>query len=403
MQINGNRHLTYCTNIHPSKGWDALLSTLKQYVPVVKKRLSPDGRFGVGLCLSNQQAEELLAGDTLAQFQAWMREEDIYVFTINGFVHKEFHDPHIKDTIHTPDWRSEDRVSFSKRLVDVLAALLPDDISEGSISTQPLSYKYWEVDPKSADLWQAVTDNLVRVVAYMARTHERTGKLIHIDLEAEPDCLIENAVEMCNFFDQWLLTYGAVKLAGMLDCTVDVAREKLLNHVQVCYDTCHVAVAYESAADILDEYEKRGIKVGKIQVSSALKIPLTDEASRASHAEWLSQFAEDKFLHQVIQRNQDGSFQQYRDLPKALPHIQASEAVEWRIHYHVPIFVDSYRDGTSTTQDAILDAFAELKRRNYTDMLEVETYTWDVLPPDKRLDLADSIERELNWIRTCLG
>ncbi len=403
MQISGNRHLTYCTNIHPAKGWDALLSTLKQYVPDVKQRLSPDERFGIGLCLSNQQAEELLADNTLADFKQWMTAENLYVFTINGFVYKEFHDPNIKDTIHTPDWRSENRVAFSKRLIDVLASLLPDDINEGSISTQPLSYKYWEADPDSADLWQHVTDNFVRVIAYAAQTYRATGKLIHIDMEPEPDCLIETSTELVRFFEQWLLTYGAVKLAGMLDCSVDEARQHILNHAQVCYDTCHVAVAYESAKDVLDAYEKVGIKVGKIQVSSALKIPLGDKANREANAAWLSQFAEDKFLHQVIQRNQDGSYQQYRDLPEALPHIQDAEAGEWRIHYHVPIFVDSYREGTSTTQDAILEAFEELKKRNYTSMLEVETYTWDVLPEDKRLALADSIERELNWIRSCLS
>ena len=403
MLISGNRHLTYCTNIHPAKGWDTLLSTLKQYVPDVKQRLSADARFGIGLCLSNQQAEELLAGDTLADFKQWMSGENLYVFTINGFVYKEFHDPNIKDTIHTPDWRSENRVAFSKRLVDVLAKLLPDDINEGSISTQPLSYKYWEADPESADLWQHVTDNFVRVIAYAAQTHRATGKLIHIDIEPEPDCLIENSEEVIRFFERWLLTYGAVKLAGMLDCTVDEARKRILDHARVCYDTCHVSLAYESAAEMLDAYEKAGIKVGKIQVSSALKIPLGDRVNREAHAEWLSQFAEDKFLHQVIQRNQDGSYQQYRDLPQALPHIQDAEASEWRIHYHVPIFVDSYREGTNTTQDAILEAFEELKKRNYTDMLEVETYTWDVLPEDKRLALADSIERELNWIRSCLA
>lgn len=402
MQIDGARHLTYCTNIHPSKGWDALLKTLKRYVPIVKQRLSSDGRFGVGLCLSNLQAEELLNGDTLSQFQQWMHEQDLYVFTINGFVYKEFHDPHIKDTIHTPDWRSEERVQFSKRLIDILATLLPEDLTEGSISTQPLSYKYWDADPQSADLWQAVTDNLVRVVAHMVHKERETGKHIHIDLEAEPDCLIENSVEMVQFFQRWLLTYGAVKLANTLDCSVDDARQYLLRHVQVCYDTCHFAVAYEGSAAVLDEYEKIGIQIGKVQISSALKIPLDDKADREDHADWLSQFAEDKFLHQVIQRNRDGSLKQYRDLPDALPNIQSPDAAEWRIHYHVPIFVDSYREGTSTTQDAILEAFEELKRRDYTHILEVETYTWDVLPQDKRLDLADSIERELNWVRECL-
>lgn len=402
MQISDSLHLAYCTNIHPSKGWDALLKTLKQYVPVVKERLAPDDSFGIGLCLSNEQATDLVSGDTLATFQAWLHQNNLYVFTINGFVYKEFHDPNIKDTIHTPDWTHRERVEFSKKLVTVLATLLPDNLNHGSISTQPLSYKYWDTDPKSADLWQNVTDNLVDVVAFAVETYRTAGKIIHIDLEAEPDCLIENGREMVEFFQQWLLSYGAVRLSSLVSVSVDEARNLLLRHVRVCYDTCHVAVAYESAKDVLDAYDAVGIRVGKIQVSNAVKIPLGDATSRRNHADWLAQFAEDKFLHQVIQRNVDGSFTQYRDLPQALPYIEDETALEWRIHYHVPLFIDSYRDGTSTTQESILDAFDELKKRQYTDMLEVETYTWDVLPEEMRLPLADSIERELEWVRSCL-
>lgn len=402
MKITDSLHLTYCTNIHPARGWDALSATLKDYVPVIKERLSPDNRFGIGLCLSNEQVNDLRDGNTLTDFQSWLHENNLYVFTINGFVYKEFHNPNIKDTIHTPDWTHNERVYFSKHLVDILASLLPDDIDHGSISTQPLSYKYRGINPDSADLWRSVTDNLVDVVAHAVKVHRNTSKLIHIDLEAEPDCLIENSREMVSFFQQWLLTYGAIQLASKLSITVDNARGLLLEHVRACYDTCHVAVAYESASDVLDTYEANGIQVGKIQVSNALKIMLGDAEKRRKHAEWLSQFAEDKFLHQVIQRNSDGSFTQYRDLPQALPHIQNTNAIEWRIHYHVPVFIDSYSEGTHTTRESILDTFAELKARQYTDMLEVETYTWDVLPSNLRLDLADSIERELQWIRSCL-
>ena len=397
-------YLTYCTNIHPSKGWDNVFSNIQQYGTALKERLSPDARFGIGLLLSNAEMTELRQPERLEAFRQYLDENGLFVFTLNGFVYGEFHNPRIKDTIHAPDWRTQERVDFSLGLVDVLAGLLPEDMPEGGFSTQPLSYKYWDgVNPDDDDLWRTVTDNLVTVVAKLVRTRQQTGKYLHIDIEPEPDCLIETGAELVTFFEKWLLTHGAATLAADLGVSEDEARAHLLDHVQVCWDTCHVAVAYENANTLLDEFERVGIKVGKVQVSSALKVPLEPNPNeRDDQAAWLQQFAENNFLHQVEQRNHDGSITQYRDLPQALPHITSTNAAEWRIHYHVPIFIESYHPGTATTQDAILEAFDALQQRGYTRFLEIETYTWEVLPEDKRLPLTDSIEREFQWVMSCL-
>jgi hypothetical protein len=41
----------------------------------------------------------------------------------------------------------------------------------------------------------------------------------------------------------------------------------------------------------------------------------------------------------------------------------------------------------------------ELAARNaFTHHLEIETYTWDVLPPGLKIDLTDSIAREYDWV-----
>ncbi len=407
MHLNDGRdvYLTYCTNIHPSKNWDDAFDNIKTYTTELKKRISPDQPFGIGLSLSNAEMTELRKPDVMQAFRDYLDANGLYVFTINGFVYGEFHNPRIKDNIHYPDWRTQERVDFSIGLVDVMARLLPDHLDEGSFSTQPLSYKHWDgVDVADETLWRTVTEGIVKVTAKMVETRRATGKFIHVDIEPEPDCLLENSDEVVMFYEKWLLTHGAEQLAAQLGTSVDEAKTHLLDHVQICYDTCHISVAYEDAKTVLDKFEKAGIKVGKVQISSALKVPLAEPpAARGEQAEWLDQFAETNFLHQVSQRNKDGSVQQYPDLDVALPHIANEDADEWRIHFHVPIFVESYHEDTSTTQDAIIDAVEELKKRNYTRFLEIETYTWEVLPADKRVDLTDSIEREFRWTLACLS
>lgn len=407
MYLNGSRnvHLSYCTNIHPSKNWDNAFDNVKSYTTELKKRLSPDQKFGIGLSLSNAEMTELSKPEVMQAFRDYLDENGLYVFTINGFVYGEFHNPRIKDTIHSPDWRTEERLNFSLGLVDVMANLLPDYLDEGSFSTQPLSYKLWDdVDPSDDELWRAVTRNIVLVAAKMVEVREATGKFIHVDIEPEPDCLLENSDEVVEFYEKWLLAYGAELLAEQLDIDIEEAKTHLLDHIQICYDTCHISVAFEDAKTVLDKFEAVGIKVGKVQISSALKVPLKEHpAQRGEQAEWLDQFAETNFLHQVSQRNKDGSIKQYGDLDKALPHIGDDNAEEWRIHFHVPIFVESYHEETSTTQDAIIDALDEFKKRHYTNFMEIETYTWEVLPEDKRVELTDSIEREFRWTLECLS
>jgi hypothetical protein len=272
---------------------------------------------------------------------------------------------------------------------------------EGSFSTSPLSYKYWDdVDTESDEFWQTLTKQVVRMVDAMLFVRRDTRKLIHMDIEPEPDCLLETSVEVIAFFKNWLLTYGAEQLAKMQRCSVETAKTLILEHVRVCFDVCHAAVEYEDIGDMLQAYADAGIRIGKVQMSSALRVDLA--SNRSEKARWLSQFAEDNFLHQVVQRNADGTFTRYPDLPKALPHIEDPQAVEWRIHYHVPIFLGDEQVAVSTTQSAILDAFAELSKRDYTKFVEVETYTWKVLPPELRLDLTESISRELKWMIECL-
>jgi hypothetical protein len=64
----------------------------------------------------------------------------------------------------------------------------------------------------------------------------------------------------------------------------------------------------------------------------------------------------------------------------------------------VPIFVE-HSGAFLTTQDDIRRTFQLLSQRPFCRHLEIETYTWEVLPPALKTDLIDSIAREYRWVR----
>lgn len=397
MHVAHNRfQLTYCTNIHPAHGWEEVFSSLQRYAPALKARLSPDRPFGIGLRLSGQESAELLEGDRLATLRSFLDSAGLYVFTMNGFPYGTFHGQPVKADVHAPDWRDEERVQYTLRLATILAELLPEG-GTGGISTSPLSYKAW-IDAGDRATWELLTGNVVRVAEELVRVRRTQGKLIHLDIEPEPDGLLENSVELVRFFQEWLLADGACGLADRLGIPVEEARASLLEHIRVCLDTCHVAVAYEEPADVLARLEAAGIKVGKVQISSALRVQLpAEEHARQALRMSLAPFVESTYLHQVVQRNHDGTLSRFPDLPAALDAIGDERAKEWRIHFHVPIFVERYGDFWST-QDGILETFALLRERPFCDELEIETYTWDVLPPSLKAELRESICREYEWV-----
>jgi len=396
IETNDRYHLTYCTNIHPGNGWEEVRDSLRRYAPALKERLQPTAPFGLGLRLTARESEELLQADRLAEFRAFLRDHDLYVALINGFVHGSFHRQVIKADVFAPDWRDERRVEYTLRLVEILRRLLPEGL-DGGISTCPLSYKAWLGAGDDA-VWEQITRNVVRVIEALARLRREQGRFIHLDLEPEPDGLVENSVEWVRFFRRWLMPAGAPLLAKSLGISMVEARQCLLDHLQVCLDTCHVAVEYEDPVAVLARYREEGIRVGRLQISSALRVMLPAERhARALLARQLEPFAESSYLHQVIECREDDSLHHYPDLGDALPMIQEAAAREWRIHFHVPLFVAEY--GTfGSTQAENREFFRLLHQQEFTRHLEIETYTWEVLPPALKLDLLESIHREFRWV-----
>ncbi|MCX2741031.1 metabolite traffic protein EboE [Pontibacter anaerobius] len=401
MFLDKGYHLTYCTNIHPGESWNEVFQNLKTYFPPLKKEISPDKPLGIGLRLSNKASEELQEDTSrLQEFKRWLQDQGLYVFTMNGFPYGGFHHQAVKDHVHKPDWTTQDRLDYTLRLARILAELLPEGM-EGGISTSPLSYKPWlleEDEQKVKATYTQATQNLVKLVAELVKLKEETGKIIHIDIEPEPDGLLENSREVINYYQEWLLPKGMQHLQEELSLPKEEATEAIYRHLQLCYDVCHFALAYEKPAEAFAKLKHAGIKIGKIQLSAALKSTLPEDVeTRSEIAETMATLAEDTYLHQVVEKDKDGKLTQYPDLTFALQHIRKPGAEEWRTHFHVPLFTEQY-NGLQSTQEDVAKVLLLLQQDPVTQHLEVETYTWEVLPKEIKKDLSTSIQRELEWV-----
>jgi len=389
MHIPAGFELTYCSNIHPAEGWPQVFDTLRRYAPELKRRLSPEAAFGLGLRLSNRESVELLQGTRLDEFREFLRDAGLYVALINGFPYGWFHERRLKDQVFAPDWHSPERVDYTLRLVEILRRLLPEGL-DGGVSTCPLSYKPWFTQSSSAD-WNLLIQNIVRVAERMFQARGEHGRLIHLDIEPEPDGLVENTSEFLQFFEQ-LLRRGAPLLAQSAGLTLSAAEEGLREHVALCFDLCHFAVEHEETSSTLAAIRAAGVRIGRVQVSSALKVAIPPGApERELLHDTLTSFIDPVYLHQVI-----GTSERFADLPQGLACLTKTTASEWRIHYHVPLFIQDY-ESLSSTQPDVKDALAQLTPAEVRH-LEIETYTWGVLPPELKSDLVESIEREYRWV-----
>lgn len=397
MKISDNSHLTYCTNIHPGEHWSEVFDSLKTYTLPLKQKISPDRAMGVGLRLSNLASEEILQGDALQKFKEWLDVEDLYVFTLNGFPYGGFHRTHVKDDVHKPDWTTDERLAYTKRIFDILSVLLPIGM-EGGISSSPISYRHW-FEPQSEAYeaaWSTGILNLTKLAIYLHTIDKEKNQFLHLDIEPEPDGFLENTEEVIDFYNDRLLPFGTKYISEQLGISPDKAKEILLRHIQICYDVCHFAVVFEKPAYTFERWAAEGIRIGKVQISAALKAEFPKGIEdRTGIIAAFQKLNESTYLHQVVAKQQGGALAHYRDLPEALPTIENPDTEEWRTHFHVPIFIERY-DHLQSTRSTIEEVLAYPKEISHH--WEVETYTWEVLPESIRFDLGASIERELNWV-----
>ncbi|ARK11969.1 metabolite traffic protein EboE [Fibrella sp. ES10-3-2-2] len=389
-------HLGYCTNIHPGEAWDDHFRHLREQVPAVKAAVSPNALLPLGLRLANQASIDLLQPEKLAELKNWLTETGCYVFTMNGFPYGGFHNERVKDQVHAPDWTTSDRADYSIRLFRLLAKLMPETETEGGISTSPLSYRLWWPTPEARQqAMHTATQNVLRVLTELLQLRETTGKVLHLDIEPEPDGLLDNTADFVAWYTDVLRPAARTYLAQQHGLSAADADTALRDHIQLCYDVCHVAVAYEELESVLAALQEADILVGKVQISSALRLRF-DQTSDATY-QAIAAFNEPTYLHQVVARLADGSLNHYGDLPDALTDFDAATHREWRVHFHVPLFLDHY-GLLQSTQNSVVDVLQRQRTRPFTNQLEVETYTWGVLPADLQLPISESISREMAWV-----
>ena len=359
------RLITYCTNIHPGESWAETFASLAAHVPRIKAAVSPEHPFPIGLRLSARAARELAEGHR-ASFAGWLRERDCFVPTINGFPIGAFHGGAVKERVYLPDWRSRERAGYTMLLATLLADWLPQHAC-GSISSLPVGFK----EHLGAGWHLPVRENLLAVLQHLERLFQERGADIVLALEPEPGCLLETVSDLLQFLDLMNLPHP------------------LRSRIGICLDCCHLALQFEEPAEVASLLAGAGIRIGKVQVSSALR-------QRHDRREALVRFQEPCYLHQVVVRRRDGALSQYHDLSQALEWHRGEADEEWRCHFHIPLFVE--QTGAFRTTRFFAEQLLPLLDRRL--LLEIETYTWQVLPPEMSTgEVADSIIREIGWLR----
>jgi hypothetical protein len=389
----GLGHLTYSTLVHPGDTWEEIWHSVTTYLPKVKARIAPGQRFGVSLRLAATSAE-FLAGNPQARnkLKKFLADNDMYVYTANAFPYGSFKNQVVKERVYEPDWRSEERTRYTMNVADVLADISPAGVAP-SIQSAPLGFKPRVTGP---EVVASFTQHVLRVVAHLIALEERTGRTVTLALEPEPYCFLETTDETVDYFTNHLYAGAAAEeLARLARIPISEAHAGLRRHLGVVFDICHQAVAFENIAESLQKLVDAGIPVMKLQEAAAMRVPeVTDELVAA-----LARYTGTIYLTQTVEMR-DGKLTRYLNLEDALQAYRDDPGPrEWRTHFHVPVFLDSLGE-FGTTRFAIEDALKFHRANPVSRQLEIETYTWDVLPAHlKTGDIVDYVSRELEWVR----
>lgn len=389
--------ISYCTNIHPAESWDETFQAISTHAsaiiqnlcqlssPAQQSALGSPLNLGLGLRLSAKAARELLSDSKrpLQTFQRWLQQNNATVETLNGFPYGEFHHAIVKENVFRPDWTTYERFEYTCHLATILSELAPDTCPYASISTLPASHQWFHADE------QRIFAQLDAICAYLHHLETTSGKRIILAMEPEPMGHFDNTWGVIDFFN---------KLKNQS------RRAKLIDrHLGITYDTCHFAIMGESPDYTLPLWEEYGINVAKIQFSNAIELHPTT----LDDLEILSDFNEPVYLHQTSitstqQSHSHPHHHLFADLDEALTwatnNPQHIPGTQWRIHYHIPLFTTPKVPLQNTASINTATITWLNSHPKFSPQLEVETYTWSVLPPSMKSNLAVQIAQEINAI-----
>jgi hypothetical protein len=389
----GLGHLTYSTLVHPADDWDQLWKSVNTYLPQVKARMAPNQKFGVCLRTSAPSAAALSADPSKrADLKQFFADNDLYLYTANAFVYGVFKKQIIKEEVYEPDWRTDDRVEYTMQVATLLAHLAPDGI-EPSIQSAPLGFK-----PRVTgdDVVQAYTTNVIRVVAHLVKLHKETGKVVTLGLEPEPRCFLETTDETVEYFTKTLFSGETAKrlakATGLNEADAAVAMRK---HMGVVFDIGHQAVGFEHIPTSLQKLVDNDVQIVKLQEAASMYMPGVTQKT----VDALQAFAKTIYLSQTCQKK-DGKTTWFMNLEDAFEDWYKNPGPrDWRTHFHVPVFLNDL-GAFGTTRYALEEALAFHKKTPLSAHLEIETYTWDVLPDHlKTGDIVEYVCREMDWVK----
>ncbi|WP_168565456.1 metabolite traffic protein EboE [Crateriforma spongiae] len=376
----------YCTNVHAGTDLESIRENLIRYSLPVRDLVGGQS-LGVGLWIPNDASKELIDGGA-AEFAEFLRSRRLAAFTINGFPFSNFHQDVVKHDVYSPAWWDDARLEYTRRLAAILAVILDESQTVGSISTLPIG---WGKSPGDEKIHRAGA-NLRAMADSLEKLESTSGRRIVLAIEPEPGCYLDTVGDCLAFFEK------------------ELPDESHRRYITVCHDVCHSAVMMEDQRDVLSRLATAGIGVGKVQVSSAILADWESMATGRRHEaiDQLRDFAEDRYLHQTGRKKSDGSFELVEDLPGLLDGLPTdgdpvAGDQRWVIHFHVPIFLERFRH-LSTTHDEVGVALRTLDNLqgslDFTGHLEIETYAWTVLPESmRRRGLSEDIASEIEWLK----
>jgi hypothetical protein len=393
MKLSGTLgHLTYSTLVHAGDNWDQMRASVEEFVPKVKRRLGVEGKFGVSLRISGDSQKTLSeSAEARSDLKKFLEDEGLYVFTINAFPYGPFKGQRVMERVYEPDWTTNQRVEYTKSIADILVDITDADTSP-SIQTAPLAFA-----PNVSDenYIARFTTSVFEVLAHLYHLEARTGRRVKLSIEPEPACYLETTDETVAFFKERMhAPAGVAELAKIAQIPLSEAEGAIKRYLGIVFDIGHQSVGFEDIPQSLEKLVNAGIPIFKLQEAAALWV----ESLSLDIIPELRRFTDTIYLSQTSLKTAEGIVK-YLNLGEALDAYEANPVpTEMRTHFHVPVFLEEIGP-FKTTRFAVQQALAMHRKQPLSDHLEIETYTWDVLPAElKTGDIVDYVSRELEFV-----
>ncbi|GAB4153905.1 MAG: metabolite traffic protein EboE [Planctomycetaceae bacterium] len=380
--------LSYCTNVHSGLRLSDVKSGLTNYTVPISQ--SDSETLSAGLWLAEPVTAELLAENrNLPEFADWLHQNQLSCHTLNAFPYGNFHEKRVKENVYIPDWADPKRLAYTQDCATILAGLIADETIEGSISTVPLGFKGFT---HPDDFEERAISQLLDLARWLNQLRDKTGRTIRLAIEPEPFCLLETTEETIRFFHR--LRNRAAD-SDLLD--------EVENFLGVCYDVCHQSVEFEDVAQSIQQLAAENIHINKVHITCAIQVDRPADNPKAREA--LARYVEPRYLHQTMGLLPNGNIVRAIDLTEQIarePDESFLAAETWRVHFHVP--VDAEQLGPlKTTRPDLRKALQTVAALNDAPHLEIETYTWEVLPDGSGTNLVEGLSKEISATRQLLA